>query len=321
MNKKDKFLSRYLYFLVYRLIGAIFHEDKRIAERLPNYFPTYRSFIGEFLNQFLRRIGSPKSFLPQGIIIEPTNYCNLRCKHCTAQAVDEDRGYMEYEFYTNIIDTNPQITCIILARNGEPFLHPKIFDMIAYAKAKGIYVSIYTNGILISKEKVDKILSVGLNEINFSIEGIGDVYRKNREVSYAVLKKNIECLIEKRKEHGVSLKIGINIAVIESDNYSVRDIKNEWEGKVDHIDIEPLMGEKSVLRTRSCRTLWRNLVVRWDGVVLPCCIDMRSSLIMGDLKKNSVREIFNGDRALALRKSHINGMYPPVCKYCDELFG
>jgi len=321
MRKRDASLSKYPLLLIYRLIGAIFSDDNRIAERLPDYFPTYRSFIGEFLNQFLRLIGSPKSFLPQGMVIEPTNYCNLKCKHCTVQAIDEDRGFMDYEFYTHILDTNPQITSIILARYGEPFLHPRLIDMIAYAKGKGIYVSIYTSGILVSQEKADKILSVGLDEIIFSMEGTGDRYQKNRGVPYRLLKRNMEYLIEKKEKVGSSLKIKINTAVKENDDSFIVGIKNEWEGKVDHIDIEPLMDEKSVLRTRSCRTLWRNLVVRWDGVVLPCCIDMRSSLIMGDLKKNSVKDIFNGDRALAFRESHINGMYPPVCKYCNLLAG
>ncbi|MEK6715215.1 MAG: radical SAM protein [Candidatus Omnitrophota bacterium] len=321
LEKRKMLLSKYPLLLIYRLISGIFSYDSRIARRLPNYFPAYRSFGVEFLNQFLRLIHSPKSFLPQGIVIEPTSYCNLRCKHCIPQAINEDRGYIDYELYKYILDDNPQLTCLILARNGEPFLHPRIFDLISLAKSKNIYVSLYTNGILVSDEKANRILSTGLDEINFSMEDIENGYEKNRGISYHKLKHNMGLLIKKRNQIRSSLKIGINIAVIEKDDYAVRAIQKEWDSQVDHIDVEPLMGEKISLRTKSCHTLWRNLVVRWNGIVLPCCIDMNSTLVMGDIKNNSLKEIFNSSNAKAIRESHIKNKFPPVCKYCDEFFG
>ncbi len=307
--------------VIYSLIGTIFYQDKRIAKRLPDYFPTYRSLLGEFMNQFLRYIGSSRSFRPQGIIIEPTNYCNLRCAHCTTQAIDEEKGYMDYDLYRRILDTNPQITCLILTRNGEPFLHPKIVDMIAYAKNKNIYVSIYTNGILLSKEKADSMLNIGLDEINFSLEGVDEEYEKNKGVPYKMLKENVDYLIKKRDLLKSRLRIGANIARIRDDDDNIKAIIDAWKGRYDHVHIEPLMGKRSSPRRTTCRTLWRNAVVRWDGVVLPCCVDMEATLVMGDVRVNALKEIFNSDKAIAIRKSHLERRYPPVCKYCDILFG
>lgn len=314
-------LIKYPLAIIYYFAGLLFYQDRRITKRLYDYFPTYRSLVGEFLNQFYRCLGSPRSFLPQGIVIEPTNYCNLRCAHCTAQAVDERKGYMDYEFYKHILDDNPQLTCLILTTNGEPLLNPRICDMIAYAKSKGIYVSMYTNGILLNRKMADRISDTGLDEINFSLESTGEEYEKNRHVQYGALKQNIEYMIDKKKLMRSDLKIGLNVARTGDDDSSIRMVRNEWEGKVDHIDVEPLMGKRSFPRKTSCRTLWRNAVVKWDGVVLPCCIDMCSTLAMGDLKKNTLKEIFNNAKAIAIRKSHLDRKYPAVCAYCDILFG
>ncbi len=306
---------------VYGLVGKIFNFDKRIAKRLPDYFPTYRSFFGELANQLLRCAGSARSFLPQGVVIEPTNNCNLKCAHCSARINGEPRGYMDYDFYKGILDANPQITCLMLSRYGEPFLHPRIFDMIEYAKKKGIYVLVYTNGSMVSPENIDRILASGLDEINFSMEGVGRQYEENRGIPYNKLRNIIDDLLKKRAVSGSKLKIGITIARIDSDDNGVDTVKREWGGKIDYIDVEPLIGTKSPERKASCRTLWRNAVVRWDGAVFPCCIDMKAELCIGDLKNSTLKEIFNSPKALSLRSSHLKGAFPEVCKYCDNIFG
>lgn len=306
----------------YSIIGLIFYKDRRIGERIPQYFPSYRSFLGEFLNQLLRLLNLPWSYLPQGIIIEPTNICNLKCRHCTAQSINEKRGKMSFGFYKNIIDANPQLTCLILSRNGESLLNPDIYDMVKYAKDRNIYVSIYTNGILMNRDAADRLIYAGIDEIIFSLEDVKEGYENNRNAKYAEFKKNIEYVLAVKPLKRPFLKIGLNVARISGDSEAcIKRIREGWGAKVDHIDVEPLMGSRSAKRKIPCRTLWRNAVVRWDGVVLPCCIDMKSTLIMGDLNKNTLREIFNGEKALALRKSHLEKKYPPVCEYCDLLFG
>jgi len=321
MKRRDPTLLKYSLILLYKIIGKIYDKDKRIARRLPHYFPTYRSFAGESLNQILRYASSPRSFSPQGIVIEPTNHCNLKCKHCTAQTNDEERGYMDYEFYKRILDTNPQITCLMLSRYGEPFLHPRIFEMIEYAKGKNIYVFTYTNGVLLSEDKIDRIFASRLDEINFSVEGTGEEYEKNRGISYDILKRNLECLIDKRRTTGSKIRIGINMTEIDGKDDNAEAVKREWQGRVDYIDIGPLVGRRMSIRTASCRILWRNTVIRWDGTAFPCCIDMNSSLALGDLKTASLKEIFNGDKAVSLRESHLKRKFPEVCKYCGPIFG
>jgi radical SAM protein with 4Fe4S-binding SPASM domain len=192
--------------------------------------------------------------------------------------------------------------------------------MIEYAARKKIRTSIYTNGQLLDDEKRDLIFRSGLNEINFSMEGTGDYYTHFRGKEYPGLVETIKKVLDERQLRKSPLSVGINAART-SDDAQVSGIFNEWYGVVDYIMVEPLMGGKANPRSASCRTLWRNLVIAWNGAVVPCCVDMHDSMVLGDATRNTLVEIMNGARAKEIRASHLDGRFPLLCKYCDSHFG
>jgi len=307
--------------LFYFFVGKFLYRDDRMTIMLHNCFPSYRSAFKETMNQFYRILRKSSSYDIQGIIIEPTNLCNLHCRHCTPQGLpNEKKGYMSFELFKKILDDNPQITGLILTRNGEPMLHPHIFDMIAYAHRKNIYVILYTNGMLLDDEKINELFESNLDELNFSLEGIDEFYRYNRGKDYSVLKSIIKRILEERNKRKTALKIGINTVVVE-DPAHAQGVKRAWGGVVDHITFESLMGKRAVPRHSPCRTLWRNLAITWDGNVLPCCVDMEGKLIVGNVNDKSLKEIFNSLQLREIRKRHLNGDFPSICKYCDSHFG
>lgn len=306
--------------IFYVLAGRFYHHDERIAMYLYDYFPSYRAAFGEFANQISRIMRRDRSYAVQGVVIEPTNICNLRCRHCTPQSIQSEKGYMNFGLFKNIVDKNPQLTSMILTRNGEPFLHPNIFEMIEYARSKNIYVNIYTNGTVIDDKAICRIFSSGLNELNFSMEGAGEYYRYNRGKDYALIKTIIQKVLSERSRKASNVKIGIN-AVITEDGKNLQDVMGQWGGLVDFITVEPLMAAKSSPRNAPCRTLWRNMVIEWDGDVVVCCSDISGQLKVGNVKDNTLREIFNGSGIQELRRRHLKKDFPNICKYCDSHFG
>ena len=105
---------------------------------------------------------------------------------------------MDFELYKKIIDDNPQLTSIILTRNGEPLLHKRIFDMVKYARNRNIHVNIYTNGSCLNQTNITKILDSDLSELTFSMEGTGKFYSTNRGYDYNKLESIINNVIEER---------------------------------------------------------------------------------------------------------------------------
>lgn len=307
--------------LFYYAVGKLYREDNKIAMRLFRYFPTYRSSFVEILNQLHRVFRKTSSYDVQGLQIEPTNACNLRCRHCTTQTGPNSKnkkGFMGLELFKKIIDDNPQVTCLILTLNGEPLTHRKIFDMIRYARDKGIYVSIYSNGMLLNEKNIPMIFESGLSEITFSMEGIGEYYEHNRGKPYKKIESIINKVLEKRNKRGSKLIVVVN-ATFDEDIRHANIVKETWEGIVDHVMFEPLMGGSREQRTIPCRTLWRNLVVMWNGDVVPCCVDMYGKLVLGNVNQQSLREIFNSPKAQALRKRHLRGDFPKVCSSCHSI--
>jgi len=68
-----------------------------------------------------------------------------------------------------------------------------------------------------------------------------------------------------------------------------------------------------------CTQLWKWMVVYWDGSVVLCCADMFSQAIVGDLKSNSIAEVWNGSQMKGHRDQMINRrrFEVAICQDCD----
>jgi len=68
-----------------------------------------------------------------------------------------------------------------------------------------------------------------------------------------------------------------------------------------------------------CGRLWFNPVITWDGKIVPCCFDKDAEYIMGDLKEDSFREIWNGPRYKIFRRSILSGRHMiEICRNCTS---
>src|SRR5579884_4279385 len=75
---------------------------------------------------------------PTYIQMEPVGQCNLRCQMCSIQFRQDGPPYgppafMEFSTFTRIIDQFEGLRELHLQGLGEPMMHPRFFDMVAYA--------------------------------------------------------------------------------------------------------------------------------------------------------------------------------------------
>src|SRR5436305_11987323 len=87
----------------------------------------------------------PTVSLPKFVQIEPVGQCNLRCQMCPIQFRHDGPSagvaFMGYDQFTRLIDRFVGVKELHLQGLGEPMMHPRLFDMVAYAVAKGIHVT------------------------------------------------------------------------------------------------------------------------------------------------------------------------------------
>lgn len=65
-----------------------------------------------------------------------------------------------------------------------------------------------------------------------------------------------------------------------------------------------------------CDHLDNTVTIRWNGDVEPCCYDLTSKLVMGNILKEKLVDILNGDKYSILKKSIKNKKFISICKEC-----
>ncbi len=133
----------------------------------------------------IRKYGIRIPFTPAGpfqIVWNFTYSCNLKCKHCY-----EDAGLNRPELTTDqaytAIDKLSKIANVGLPSlsfsGGEPLMRKDFFEVAAYAKKKIPYVSLATNGTLLTKENAKKLRDVGVDYVEISLDGASDEIHEN----------------------------------------------------------------------------------------------------------------------------------------------
>ena len=172
-------------------------------------------------------------FYPIKYVVEPINWCNLRCPTCLLSTNRAYKGYnkkqLVFDEFKYIIDKLPYAEFIMLQGVGEPLLTADLFLMIKYCKTKNIYTYFNTNGILVEKDNIHKILSSGLDEISFSINSFNiDVFSYTKNISKNTAERiiaNLTLLIsQKKKINSHHPKISIRAIVMKETLPFIKDL-------------------------------------------------------------------------------------------------
>jgi MoaA/NifB/PqqE/SkfB family radical SAM enzyme len=113
---------------------------------------------------------------PTYIQLEPVGQCNLRCQMCPIQFRKDGPpngppAFMDFDLFTRIIDGLPHLQELHLQGLGEPMMHPRFADMVAYAARRGITVSTNSNLTLLNPARAERCVTSGLDTVHVSIDG------------------------------------------------------------------------------------------------------------------------------------------------------
>jgi len=101
-----------------------------------------------------------------------TNACNLRCKHCYQRADKPTSDELTTEERLAIIDQLEENNVSAVAfSGGEPLMRKDFFEVAEYAHDRGLYVSVATNGTLLTKGVVERLKKSGVGYVEISLDG------------------------------------------------------------------------------------------------------------------------------------------------------
>jgi radical SAM protein with 4Fe4S-binding SPASM domain len=149
--------------------------------------------------------------LPSYAQIEPVGQCNLRCQMCPIQfrADGPPHGppaFMPFETFVRLVDQLPAVDELHLQGLGEPMMHPRFFDMVAYGTARGLRVTTNSNLTLLYPPKAEPCIDSGLERLHVSIDGAtAETYEAIRvRGRFARVQRNLEALLAARDRLGRS---------------------------------------------------------------------------------------------------------------------
>ncbi len=272
---------------------------------------------------------------PLHVDIELSDACNLKCEMCAhGLGTVKNVGFMKDDLTYKMIDEVAAIGAYSIKFNwrGESALNPILPHAIKYAKEKGILeVSINTNGLPKKKDLLIEAAKSGIDRIIFSVDGFSAETFETIRVggNYEKLISNINDLLEWKKENN-STKPFVRVQMVRSNKnaHEVDEFIEFWQEKVDDVRISDVMdrgqgshlsvGDKVTIGRRRCPQPFQRLIIARDGRVSPCCADWNQKYIVGDVFKESLKDIWNGKRMNKMRtiQNNVELDKIDICKNC-----
>ncbi len=237
----------------------------------------------------LRRTPVPSS-IPYSAVIDVTNICNLKCPYCPTGARRKSGRTDRMVDPANVEKLLNEIGDYLISVNlydwGEPFLHPRIADMVRMCHDRGIFTMISSNMNTLNQKSMDEVCKAGLDYLVVSLSGATqEVYEKyHRGGKIEKLIENVRHISEFKKKHGLKNPIiEFHYLVFKHNEHEVaaaREVARELdveifralqasapEPETVQLDNDP---KKILSEVPYCHQLWHLAVITPDGSVAPC---------------------------------------------------
>jgi len=226
-------------------------------------------------------------------------------------------GEMSDELFHKIIKEGKEMGVYSYSpfMNGEPFVFPRIWEWLDYMQEERVSVALYTNGQLIDVERIAKYKNI--RYLNFSINAATPETHKRimRGPDFETVKQNYN------KAFALCPFMVRASFVTTEDNVKEIPAFKKMFRKTEITGFANWTGARKDKLARTgkkvpCWVLFHQMFILWDGRVVPCCMDFDAKQVMGDINKQSVREVWEGSNWM--RKMHANYDFStPVCKNCN----
>lgn len=181
---------------------------------------------------------------PDFVVIDTTYKCNVVCGMCHLASKDfpiPPDPHVSMALIERMIPLLRRSRSVFLLGRGEPLMHPRIYDIIGRIRAEcpDIVITFVTNGILLTKRNIEKLLDLRLDQIRVSVDG-PDIARGHPQ--FERVKANLRELARQKQARGIDYPALHFNYVIGKDNERALRPTLEFgiEAGLEGMSIEPL---------------------------------------------------------------------------------
>lgn len=284
---------------------------------------------------------------PSQIIVDVTEVCNLACIHCPHPSFKNSElykaRYQDADLNRKLVDEvrvagAGHTQYIRYTGEGEPLIHPRLFEMLEYAVAKsGVTISLTTNGTLLTAKRINQLLATGVQIVDISLDAYTpETYAKIRvNGNLDVTRSNVLNLLAAINATGSKTKVVVSyveqpLNVSETGafeaywksqgaNYVVVRRLHSAAGAVDAAAIL-IRDEIGSQPRRACLYPWERIILNPRGELIFCPQDWVHGSVIADYRETTIEAVWRGDFYRKLRDAHLKGEYSchGFCEKCPD---
>ncbi len=267
----------------------------------------------------------------------------------------KNRGLMDMGLYKEVIQQmkdweGPKFKVLKLSLYGEPFTNPDFGEMLKIAKEAEIAerIETTTNISLLSEPLCRQLVEYEIDYMRVSIyAGNQERYVKITNCQTVEIRRILEQLKSiqdmkkslKKEKPFVSAKM-LDTYTEENDEFLSLfsgvadevyiDKPHNWIATEEKSFIDSLYGAEkqealqedlrhTISKRISCPMPFTTLAIRSNGDVSPCCIDWIGGTNLGNIRKEKIRDIWNGDEMFEFRRMQLEGRRAEnsSCRNCE----
>ena len=311
----------------------------KFGKRFIDYRSKYENYLKDKEHKYLPNF-------PISVILELVNRCDLECTMCyqgfrndaekkTLEIKDLSKLFLEFK--KNKLDA-------LLLSSSEPLLYKHFDKILKMAEESKIMDQfLFTNGNLLNDKNSQLILNSSLTRLFVSLDAATEeTYDKVRvPVNKKILNTNRLKKVENNIIKFINLRnsldkkiplVRVSFVALKKNVHEVEMFIEKWINIVDSVEIQKensidfyddllrkkFDSKKLLLKKYNCNEPWGQVTIHSDGVVGPCCNTVGRNLPVGNILKQSLKEIWQGKKMNGIREGFLNNKPKQVCQLCLE---
>ncbi len=273
---------------------------------------------------------------PDHVYIELTNACNALCTICATPAMKRKREVMPMPLFRKIVDECGRYKAkkILPFLHGESLLVPGVVDYFRTARegARQTHINLTTNGSKLCGDLAETLLQEDLlDSVIVSIDGGDQATFESIRIGleYEQVRRNVLDFIRRRNQLGKSRPtVSIAMVTVPENRHTRQELKKVWR-EADEVRFSVYFNWAGRLKNKGrsqnkinfCERLYHYITILANGQVALCCFDSEGEYLLGDIRQQSVYEVWHSEAFDQKRRWLYNRNFQKLglCARCDYI--